>query len=166
MGADLITYFVYGPAKLPLDKMEAAKKQAREAMQVAIDYLIVDGSYREGDFGEDVYRARLAAIDTTPIRHLLTGSGGTPIPLDALDEFTRYNLERLSDIDPDAVVENLYQVWNEGARDVTWREVPGNPEMIGFVAGDTSWGDDPAGFGYEILQEGNLTGIFPVLGIQ
>lgn len=140
MGADLVTYFCYGPRKLKTDETTLA--EARKKAQATI-------------------AAARQAFDTgnwedAGLSHLDSGA----------DEC---ELRDILDTNVDSAIENLIAIWNKAhARDVSWRFVPeqGDNDLIGLVAGGMSWGDEPEGLGYQTLKVAHLLGLFPVFGIQ
>lgn len=64
------------------------------------------------------------------------------------------------------LVDDLFELWNKGARDAMSREHPDSPGRIIVAAGDSSWGDEPEGFAYQTLKNAEFAGLFDLFDIR
>lgn len=166
MGADLITYFCYGPKKLSEKKVPKAVEQAKKVISLAKTILEMNDRREAGQMTDEAFDREMAALDKRPIKHFSGGQGSKRSITLLVTEDTFYELRVVAKLDPEKIVQDLVQVWNHGSRDSTWRPVPGHRNLVGHVSGELSWGDEPDGYGYQTLKKANLLGIFPIFGIQ
>lgn len=78
-------------------------------------------------------------------------------------------LEDVAAIDPGPALHELVRLWNntDTHSDVNIREAKVKSTRIRIVvAGDTSYGDEPEGDGYRILQAAERLGMLPLLGLS
>lgn len=144
MGADLVGFMVVGPAKLP-ENSEAAFEAAVQALtQIGTAaYLLSNGEECQAE-------------------SILEEFG-------ALDEMYLESYEEMRDVEAAKkeaarLIENVYDLWNNGSRDSVWRILPDGKKVL--FAGDQTWGDSPDGFGYTTLVEAERINLLEVLGIE
>lgn len=166
MGADLITYFCYGPKKLSEKKIPKAVAQAKAAVALAKTILEMEDLREAGKMTEEAFAQEMGALDQSPLRHLMGGIESKRSITLLVTEDNFHELRVIEQLDPDAVVHDLLHIWNHGSRDSTWRPVPGHRNLIGLVAGEMSWGDEPDGYGYQTLKNASLVGILPIFGVK
>jgi len=166
MGADLITYFCYGPKKLSEKKIPKAEAQAAAAINAAQKIVELFDHQATEETSDEAFRKALGEIDQKPLKHLLGEQKTKRFMTILVSEDDLYDLRKITRLNPKKAVEDLVQVWNHGSRDSTWRPVPGHRNLVGHVAGELSWGDEPDGYGYQTLQNANLLGLLPIFNIQ
>lgn len=152
MGADFISYCVFGPRKLSLGKkmMTKAQKQMTEFVKKAVALEELEKKADDGVPGAD----------------------------DALGVFMDENLrpyQEVSDItwataykkDPMKLVKELIEIWHKSPRDSNWRYVPGsNQKRIVWYCGEMTWGDEPDGEGYQTMRRADLAGLHEIFGLE
>ncbi len=153
MGADLITFVCVGPKNLTLS---AARR--RNVVQHAMN--------------------RRKRVLETACRDLAKTRKLSPEQLrqtadfeDALEDFLRNECdgeEILVNVTPKDVrepLERLINLWNgdERPHDLVYR-LWKNRRIV--VAGDMSWGDEPEGYGYQLLKQAQTMGLLDALGIE
>lgn len=140
MGADLITHIVVGPVKLRPSKATQQKvlKHADNVLKRAKQAVKLSGWDYDGD-------------------DLLGGLGLEP-----------EDMEGFALVDARQTFDNLLKLWKDGKfRDVSSRlATVGGKQVAIVVAGDSSWGDEPDGLGYETLRDAYRLGMLELLGIQ
>ena len=76
----------------------------------------------------------------------------------------------LDDIDfkkPEDVVGKFADFWEGGAaRDLSQRDDPDDRKQQIVVAGEMSWGDEPGGYGYQMLKMASQYGLLELFGIS
>jgi hypothetical protein len=141
MGSDLIGFLVVGPKELNVSKKEKAIKK--------VEYII----------------KRCSNIDpTAPTerdKKLLEEMGIFSDYQESIEEAISLVLE----IDnPVTFVEDFMEFWGSPeTRDVAWRYY-GKKQIV--FAGDSTWGDEPNGQGYELLKLAYITGIAKVFKVE
>lgn len=76
-------------------------------------------------------------------------------------------LESLMPRDAAADVDKFIHFWQvSGARDVAYRIDPDDQTQAIVFAGEMSWGDEPSGMGYEMLDEAKNIGLLEIFGIR
>ena len=145
MGADLISYIVVAPAKIPEEgKKKAAKKLleiAREARRLKTwecalcGDVLSEASLKNGhcdDCGETVFDPR--------------------------------DIKTISDAK--ALINTWVNPWPPDYRDVSARGNPDNPKEVIICAGELSWGDEPQGRGFQTLKTILNSGVSNELGLR
>ncbi len=137
MGADLIGFMVVGPAHFS----KAAVRAAAKAAQKALDLGHVCEEHHQ--HGEDDWPDEHACL---AVREVLPGEGASA----------------------EKIVEEFVKLWTgqSGARDTTYRLDPDNPKRRILFAGDSSWGDEPDGYGYAEIKRALVMGVAEALGIE
>jgi hypothetical protein len=153
MGADLITFICVGPKKLTL-----SETRRRNVVQHAMN--------------------RRKRVLETACRDLAKTRKLSPEEMrqaddfeDALEDFLRNECdgeEILVNVTPKDVRTTLVQLvdlWNgdERPRDLAYR-LWKNRRIV--VAGDMSWGDEPEGYGFQLLKRAQTMGLLDALGIE
>ncbi len=169
MGADLITYFCYGPRKLKADQVtrQRAKKKALQVIELA---KIVEEAHSQNHKGPTIFTLlKKKKLDIRQIEHLLD----QPVSKRSITitDNDLWNIEAVSSFSEEGIdrtINDLIKIWNEGSgcRDMTWRDVPGKKNLKGVVCGELTWGDEPEGWGYQTMKKAQQLGILEVFGIQ
>jgi hypothetical protein len=138
MGADLITYILVGPVKLKRSK----KLQAQLLKQANHIVGAAKQALKDPDFDwcDDPF----------------------------LSEFEEEDLDSVAAINPEAVLEDLFQLWEGSSfRDVSVRDKRINGKAVRIVvAGGESWGDEPDGAGYATIRNAIKLDMLDALGID
>lgn len=141
MGMDLIGFLVVGPAHLEEGKREEAKRHLQDLREKVES---VQANLGEEDYPED-YPDFLPKF-----------SGDLETDWDDLQDA----LENKS------LVEDLFAVWEDGARDAACRIHPGDESQAILFAGEGSWGQEPEGWGYTTLKHAYYLGLWEIVGIR
>ena len=146
MGADLLTYIAIGPEKL--DESEELRRRAvaegTRRVTAVTAFLELENEADAAELTLHIPQALQFELDT--------------IPLD-VDDY-----ETLAGVEVSSAMNDLFTMWNERSfRDVNTRWY--NDKQI-LVAGDSSWGDEPEGGGYQTCKLSDLLGLFEVYGIE
>jgi hypothetical protein len=139
MGADLISWILIGPEKVKLSP--GKRKNLLNSCK------------------EIVFAAKMSASGRTL-------SKKQEKLLEPLDD--EYNVEYAADLEPVKVLDAFLDLWTRaGYRDTSTRAVTlhGEDYQI-LVAGDTTWGDEPEGGGYQTIKNAGMLGIPYKLGIR
>lgn len=68
---------------------------------------------------------------------------------------------------PIRFLKGFLDFWNRDTpRDTVKRTDPDDPEQQIVVAGEMSWGDEPGGYGYQMLKAADYLQLMPLLGIR
>lgn len=147
MGQELLGFIVKGPNKLNKKNFPAATRNAEKVINLAqkiVEYLDADDSdevprgFKMPEFLADLY-------ENDP---------------DAVRAWAKK--------DPRKCVSDFVDFWAEPGKfqDATWRPDPDKKTERIVVAGEATWGDEPAGIGYEILRDSLRLGICKAFGIR
>lgn len=153
MGAEFISYCVFGPKKLSTSKatLKKAEKIVREYAAVADELANLEEQIKSDD-RESYDKADLR------IKELLDKHG-----IECVHDATwacRYKDK------PMELVNELIDVWHNYSRDSAGRSVPGNPKQKVWYAGDMCCGDEPDSFGYLTMKRADLCGLHNVFGLE
>jgi len=153
MGADFISYCVFGPKKLSTSKatLKKAEKVVREYAAVADELATLEEQIKSDD------REVLDKADLR-IKELLE----------------KHHIECVHDVTwacaykdkPMELVNELIDVWNNYSRDSSGRDVPGRPKQKVWFTGDMSWGDEPDGYGYITMKRADMAGLLNIFGME
>jgi hypothetical protein len=136
MGADLIGYLVKGPAKIPESRIKAAVRKCLKQRQTLLD-----------DAGKGANRGQRMDV-----------------ALSATGEY--FDPEEIPE-NPEAEIREFVDWWHGmGGRDTCCRTDPDNPREMLVFAGDMSWGDEPDGYGYQMLKRAHTWGVAEALGLR
>jgi hypothetical protein len=157
MGADLIGYLAKGPRTLDSALKDTAKARVAE-VAVLVAELEAKLEAADVDYPTD--------SDDSPAE--LRWDPRLPAPLYddlelAWDMLIRAVYGRLEPLD---IVDDLFHVWEHGARDSHSRPDPDDPEQRLMFAGELSWGDTPEGFGYKTLDAASALGLLDLFCIR
>ncbi len=186
MGADLICYIAFGPRNICIDDSVVA-----EVAQHVRGYLdtCITAAERVLLGMNDVPGPRRGPVEAKrsitlrlPVKDKLT----TPT-FASVDELRSHPDYRdlmqsvLGDSDYDVesrhvftgtpeelakAVQEFVEAWNDSCfRDTSYRIDPDKPDRKVVVAGELSWGDEPDGFGYQMLKKAFGLGIAQRLGV-
>lgn len=163
MGINLITLIVKGPQALDLRRKQTAVAAAKRNWKL---HEWVYAKSEAGLLGESVTAKSEAYIR----KHYPQETGVIPTDGDvtrAIGSWSCGDLEIVLATTPKKTVDDLYAVWNEVlARDVNWREDPDDAAKLIVVAGSSSAGDGPDGWGYRTLMCAGRLGLYDVFGIR
>ena len=144
MGADLIVYILKGPRELDVRK----KGRAIATAQTYLDAISAFAGNPDDDKAERKAR-KLFGCQQADLEDIV----GICLNVSAKE-----------------TVETLLNVWNTPstllARDTCSRGDPGSSKDVIKVAGDSSWGDEPDGLGYQTFKMAEMLGLFEVFGIR
>lgn len=147
MGADLIGYMVRGPVKLTAAQKAKALAKAKKVHAVAVKYI---AALEQGDTGEDEREQCIEELKTLGVSWQFFEDDS--------------DIERAADLDPKKVVNTFFAFWNDpNGRDTAYRTFD---EMRVVFAGDTSWGDEPGGYGYQTLKEADMLCVLDSFGVD
>ena len=145
MGMDLIGYMVKGPRNLDPVMREGAAALVKQKLD-ELQALLEKVGYGSEEAVEYDFREVFAEYPW------------------AYDE---EDLAALAESSPEAIVNNLYELWVHGARDTSSRLDPDDKHSIIMFAGAGTWGDEPEGFGYQTLRDADrVPGLFSILNIR
>ena len=148
MGADFISYIMFGPAELDPKAVVAARGRAHNTVSVLRDFLAVHD--------ED-----LDAMDWSPLFQVLP-------EMTDVDEYDLGHMAQMDAEDINKTVDAFEAMWGGNFRDTACRYLP-NPTPGGIekvvVAGDVTWGDEPDGAGYQAMKWAELLGLMETLGV-
>lgn len=155
MGADFISYCVFGPKKLSTSKtvLKKAEKVVKEYVALAceLDELVKRGcdssqGRLERDEADEEVRSLMDKHGIECVEDVRWACNYRSTPTQFLDEF--------------------FDVWNNYSRDSAGRDVPGRPKQKVWYAGDMSWGDEPDGYGYQTMKKADMCGLLPIFGLE
>jgi hypothetical protein len=161
MGIDLIGFIAKGPLDLS-NKKEAAIKFLEERnlflkKNVAKIQSILDDNLNLDD---DVNYEKLFNNDKL-LNNFLEENQGSYYDIPELIE------EDLIIDNPEKFVEEFIDFWANGyARDATSRLDPDDPTKIIMFAGSESYGDEPNGYGYNMLKKAFQVGLRDIFDIK
>jgi len=137
MGAELIGYMLYGPREISDGQKDLAYSRALKTSNL--------------------------------IKFWLEYEGDKPDGLDHLEQDESWEVEYFADLsfdDAKKTVDTFIEFWNNpyslGFYDVITRIIE-NYRVV--FAGDSTWGDEPNGGGYDLINEARMLGILEPLGI-
>lgn len=173
MGADMIGYMFRGPPTLDTFAVDAATKEAAERIKALNDCrtLLDELWERESDqppvqgiVDEGEIRAKIAALLKGPLNCYTTQE--TPEAAEVVLE----EWGNLLELDATEVVKEFQAFWEDGGgtRDAVcrlFREKDGTFTRVVF-AGEMSWGDEPSGYGYQIMNKVERLNITRTLGLD
>ena len=147
MGADLISYMVFGPAKLSTSAalLRKAEKRVKEFVEMAVKW---NELADENPMTPEI-ESQIQALDTKPFEEPYDVAWAT----DYRDN-------------PARIIEELFYVWSGAGRDLTYRRDPKNFKRSVYMAGELSWGDEPSGFAYQTFKHADQAGLFDIYGIE
>lgn len=137
MGADLIGFLVKGPKNLDPKLKEAAIGLASNVIGECLLYV---GTDRLNDIKFE---------NDSPLKDLDT-----------------CDIERISCLDPEELIDSLLDVWAGNARDTACRLDPDDPSQSILFTGEMTWGDEPSGYGYDTVRDAAHLGLFELFGIR
>lgn len=149
MGADLVAFIVKGPKKLPAGQRDAAVAAAKKAVAWVKK-------------GKRLYYKREDKPSAAE-RELYWHEAPNKYLRDQKDIIL---FEDLADVEPEKFVDEFLRLWPHIARDASYRTDPDDDTQILLVAGDTSWGNEPEGLGYQTLKTAQNLGLFEIFGIR
>ena len=161
MGADLIGYLVAGPERIPDDDRTVEQIARRmDAFAARIDRLFRqedaelsgDEEWLLGELESLLDDETAGRLDPAAIARAIDTAGVLPGGTDSTEALARF----------------LVRAWNEllpNARDVAFRQMPGDETRRILFAGDMTWGDAPDGTGYALLRVMHGCGFAAAVGI-
>lgn len=156
MGADLITYMLVGPNKIPDDpkKREKAILHASRLIAAVTAWQTLHDEHQGSDDAD--LEIEVPATLIRELKHFRID----PRTCDIDD----YN-QGVIGVDATQAVDELIALWNGVGyyRDICTR---GYRTRQILVAGDMSWGDEPDGDGYRICKQSERLGLFRFYGIE
>lgn len=157
MGADLIVYIAVGPKHL--DIHESKKKEAIENAKAISEFA------SRWAAAEDVNDQEMDSFnpDTALAEMKSRGLYVDDAAWSELDD-----VRDLIGMDAEAFVEKFIFWWNDdkvNSRDVSWREMPDDPNTNIVVAGEMTWGESPSGDGWQMLNRAGNLGLLHHFGI-
>lgn len=175
MGADLVGYLVVGPKRLDIQKKaEVLARVQRIFNEIRADVL----AYKDlpaYDTSLSVLAtdptevAKQEAFDTAETNLYDKIAGYFPFFVDDRDGDPGDELaEHLLAMDPAETLECLYDLWNGDGeryfRDAASRVIDDSTAVV--FCGDTTWGDEPGGLGYQTLRDAEYLELFEPLGLR
>ncbi len=141
MGADQIGFLFKGPIKLDTTRTttQLAIERGKKVVE-AIRWLTTH------DELPDHLSESLAHVDGDTIDEFVQDPGSVP--------------------DPERTVKDLIEWWHGTARDTCRRVDPDDTEHVIGFAGEMTWGDEPAGFGYQTMKAAALFNILDLFEIR
>jgi hypothetical protein len=153
MGADLITYICVGPKKIKLSETRRRSLVGR-AMSRRKKVLAAAGRGLAEARGLSLEKLQRSDSYECWLEDFLRNEcDGEEILVNVTPKDVRTTLVQLVDL------------WNGGnvARDQSYRFWK-NRRIV--VAGEMSWGDEPEGYGYQLLKRARAMGLLDALGIE
>lgn len=167
MGADLICYIAKGPRQ-PTGSQRRAARRWLDRVWPRIKE-VHDQMYEEDAVMQSAALDRLRAMRRadSAARRPVTVAGHAD-DLDVAGVVASYAWLREQQVDsPARFLAAFLEFWQEGApRDTAKRDDPDDSDQQIVIAGEPSWGDEPSGYGYQMLKASNLLGVTPLLGIR
>lgn len=155
MGASLVSFIVKVPNKFADVTVAAAKAHAAK-MSDLISSLNAALYEAKGDFDADSVQAKMREI--VPLIDLPR--------IGVASDDTEEIVSVLEGCDVgEHIVDDLVNLVGDAPSDIGWRSDPHNPAFYIVVAGDTTWGEEPEGEGYQTLKTGFFFGLCGMLGI-
>ena len=155
MGADFISYCVFGPTKLSTSKkvFKKAEKRFTEYVKLAceLDELVKQAC--DSSKPREVADAADARVKELLNKHCI----------DCTDDVTWATEYKDK---PVQLIDDLFDVWHNCSRDSSYRTLPGNKQRKVWYAGDMSWGDEPDGFGYLTMKRVDMAGLLDIFGLE
>lgn len=170
MGADLIGYIVVGPAELDKskEKKQALMEQAEKDKKLIdeISKLLTEKGLDDADY--DAQIAALSDKQRTYVEGLNERREGDSWFREEEDvnNLLDWAEEAFTPEAVESIIEDLFAVWDNGARDSMSRSLPGDPTQRILACGELSWGDEPDGWGYQTLKKADRAGILDAYGIR
>ena len=187
MGADLICYIAFGPKRIRLDDRRKTRiagqvRQYLDACIAAAERVLL-GENDVPDPRKGPVQAKRSITVHLPIEE----AGPTPTftSLEEIRSHPEYHglvQGVLTDCgreveashvfagtpeDLAKAVQEFVTGWNDGGfRDLSFREDPEKPDRKVVVAGELSWGDEPGGYGYQLLKKAFGLTIAQLLGVK
>lgn len=160
MGADFISYLVFGPFRLSKSKTTMKRAKKKVTSFVALACQMYDLEMKAVGILADAKEA------DEQLSELMVENGIECTVDVAWARFYQDN--------PMKLVDELFDVWHNGSRDSAYRSVPGNRKQKIWSAnrkqkiwsaGGMSWGDDPDGFGYQTMKKADQAGLLEIFGL-
>src|ERR1035437_6766363 len=128
MGADQVGYLVKGPVKIGAGKIKAAVRACRCLRRELL-----------ADAGEDA-----TPEERSDAAESATGEFFDPVDIQE---------------QPESIIREFVDWWhNLDSRDACGRQDPDDPRQKLVYAGELSWGDEPDGYGFQIIKKALVWG--------
>jgi hypothetical protein len=169
MGADMIGYLVVGPAELDKSKEKRQALLARAAKEKKlideISEILGAKELEDADYAEQL--EALSEEQRTYIEGLNDSreADGWHREEENVTELLDWADEIVAPEAIEGIIDNLFALWEGGARDSMSRGLPGDPSKCILMCGEPSWGDEPEGFGYQTLKMASRAELFEAYGI-
>lgn len=136
MGAEQVGFIVVGPVKIPAGRIKAAAKACSVQRRKLLKLVAPDAPR---------YERRDAVLSETG------------------EDFNPADIPE----NPEQDIRAFVDWWNSGgSRDTCSRQDPDNSRQKIVYAGEMSWGDEPQGYGYQMLKKAFAWGVAEALGIR
>lgn len=172
MGADLICYIAKGPKKFSQPQRRAADRWLRQLwgpLKKAYHRWEQEGTVEKSPAALELRRVMRGLQVSESKRHSTIWVGPADPDDFYLDEVvSSYRwLKELKEATPSRFLRVFLDFWVRGTpRDTATRDDPDNRAQQIVVAGEMSWGDEPEGYGYQMLKAANYLQLMPLLGIR
>jgi hypothetical protein len=170
MGADLIGYIVVGPKDLDKspEKKQALLAQAEKDKKLIdeISALLTEKGLDDADYEDQI--AALSDEQRTYVEKIneYRESEGWFREEEDVNTLLDWAEESFTPEATEGIIDDLFALWEGGARDAMSRELPGDPDRCILACGELSWGDEPSGFGYQTLKKAERAGILDTYDIH
>lgn len=149
MGAELVGYLVVGPKSFTEQQVQKAIKIVAELKDIAAK---ISDKLDQG-----------VSIHKIPELEVLLKQYG--IDFDDEETLREHFIDFLKDDEPGTIINRFLAFWmSPYSRDTHYRSYGGDRIII--FAGDSSWGDEPSGYGYTALKEIDNLGLFRIFDIE
>ena len=143
MGAELVGYLVVGPERF-------TEQQVQEAIKIVAEL-------------KDIAAKISDKLDQGVELEVLLKQYG--IDFDDEETLREHFIDLLKDDEPGTIINRFLAFWmSPYSRDTHYRSYGGDKVII--FAGDSSWGDEPSGYGYTALKEIDNLGLFRIFDIE
>ena len=154
MGADFISYCVFGPTELSVSKKVIKKAEKRFTKFVELACQL-----------EDLER-KIIDVDSRPVEAAAAAKELKHLKASMLEDVCDVIWAAEYKDNPKKLIDELYDIWHGGSRDSSCRTLPGNKRRKVWFAGEMSWGDEPDGFGYLTMKRADMAGLLSIFGIE
>ena len=136
-------YLVVGPKTFTTTTVEKAVEYVSKLVKIA----------------ESISRAMPVKKDVQPLVNQAVEMG----VIIEEDEFVEEFIELMIGVNAKEYVESFLYFWETPSRDTIHRYLSDSQIVC---AGEQTWGDEPQGYGFQMLKEADFLGLLKVLGIE
>lgn len=172
MGADLICYVAKGPRQFTKARHRAAERWLKvlwPTLKRANEQWEWDGTVKESPAASQLRKVMRGLCLSEAKRHVTIWVGDSDPDDYYLEEVVSAHrwLKSAGNTTPTCFLKGFLDFWNRDApRDTVKRSDPDDPKQQIVVAGEMSWGDEPGGYGYQMLKAADYLQLMPLLGIR